>query len=37
MYKMAVLSKTKPHADAVDYYKELSFYNKSIKKPILIS
>ena len=33
MYKMAVLSKIKPHSDAVDYFKELPFYNKSIKKP----
>ena len=33
MYKMAVLSKTKPHFDAVDYLKELPFYNKPIKKP----
>ena len=33
MYKMAVLSKIKPHFDAVDYFKELSFYNKPIKKP----
>ena len=30
---MAVLSKIKPHFDAVDYFKELPFYNKSIKKP----
>ena len=33
MYKMAVLSKIKPHSDAVDYFKELPFYNKSIEKP----
>ena len=33
MYKMAILSKIKPHSDAVDYFKELPFYNKSIKKP----
>ena len=33
MYKMAVLSKIKPHFDAVDYFKELPFYNKPIKKP----
>ena len=32
MYKMTVLSKVKPHSDAVDYFKELPFYNKSIKK-----
>ena len=30
---MAVLSKIKPHSDAVDYFKELPFYNKPIKKP----
>ena len=28
MYKMTVLSKIKPHFDAVDYFKELPFYNK---------
>ena len=33
MYKMAVLSKIKPHSDAVDYFKELLFYNKPIEKP----
>ena len=33
MYKMAVLPKIKFHSDAVDYFKELPFYNKSIKKP----
>ena len=33
MHKMAVLSKIKPHFDAVDYFKELPFYNKPIKKP----
>ena len=32
MYKMAVLSKTKSHFDAVDYFKELPFYNKPIEK-----
>ena len=30
---MAVLSKSKSHSDAVDYFKELPFYNKPIKKP----
>ena len=35
MNKMAVLSKIKPHSDAVNYFKELPFYNKSIKKPII--
>ena len=33
MYKMALLSKIKPHSDAVDYFKKLPFYNKPIKKP----
>ena len=33
MYKMTVLSKSKPNSDAVDYFKELPFYNKSFKKP----
>ena len=33
MYKMAVLSKIKSHSDAADYFKELPFYNKAIKKP----
>ena len=33
MYKMAVLSKVKSHSDAVDYFKELPFYNKPIEKP----
>ena len=30
---MAILSKIKSHSDAVDYFKELPFYNKPIKKP----
>ena len=30
---LAVLSKIKPNSDAVDYFKELPFYNKPIKKP----
>ena len=30
--RMAILSKIKSHSDAVDYFKELPFYNKSIKK-----
>ena len=30
---MAILSKMKPHSDAVDYFKELPFSNKPIKKP----
>ena len=30
---MAILSKIKSHSDAVDYFKELPFYNKPIEKP----
>ena len=30
---MAALSKIKSHSDAADYFKELPFYNKPIKKP----
>ena len=30
MFKMAVLSKSKPH---YDYFKQLPFYNKPIEKP----
>ena len=33
MYKMTVLSKVKPHSDALGYFKELPFYNKLIEKP----
>ena len=33
MYKVAVLSKSKPHSDPVDYFKELPLYNKPIEKP----
>ena len=33
MYKMVVLSKIKSHSDAIDYFKELPFYNKPIKNP----
>ena len=32
MYKMAVLPKIKSNSDAVDYFKELLFYNKPIEK-----
>ena len=35
MYKTTLFSKVKPHSDAVNYFKELPFYNKSIKKPII--
>ena len=31
MYKMTILSKVKSHSDAVDYFKELPFYNKPIE------
>ena len=31
--KKAVLSKIKSHSNAVDYFKELPFYNKPIEKP----
>ena len=30
---MTVLSKVKPHSDALGYFKELPFYNKLIEKP----
>ena len=30
---MVVLSKIKSHSDAIDYFKELPFYNKPIKNP----
>ena len=30
---MAVLSKIKSHSDVIDYFEELPFYNKPIKKP----
>ena len=30
---MITLSKIKPDSDAVDYFKELHFYNKPIEKP----
>ena len=33
MYKMVVLSTIKSHSDAVGYFKEPPFYNKSIEKP----
>ena len=34
MYKMAILSKIKSHPDANNYFNELSFYNKPIKRPM---
>ena len=30
---MTTMSKIKPDSDAVNYFKELPFYNKPIKKP----
>ena len=33
VYKMAVLSKSKSDSNVIDYFKELSFYNKPIEKP----
>ena len=32
MYKIAMLSEIKSHSDVIDYFKELPFYNKAIKK-----
>ena len=34
MYKMTILSEIKSHSDVIDYFKELPFYNKPIKKPV---
>ena len=31
---MAILSKIKSHSDANNYFKELTFYNKPIERPI---
>ena len=31
---MTVLSKIKSHSDAIDYFKELPFYNKPLEKPV---
>ena len=31
---MAILSEIKSHSDVINYFKELPFYNKSIKKPV---
>ena len=30
---MTIKTKIKAHPDVVDYFRELLFYNKSIKKP----
>ena len=35
MYKMAILSKIKSHSDAINYFKELPFYNKPIIKRLI--
>ena len=32
MYKMALMSKMKSHSDIINYFKELPFYKKIIKK-----
>ena len=34
MYKMAILSKINSHSDTNNYFKELPFYNKPIKRSI---
>ena len=34
MYKIAILSKFKFHPNANNYFKQLSFYNKPIERPI---
>ena len=34
MYKMVILSKIKSHSGANNYFKEFSFYNKPIERPI---
>ena len=34
MYKMAILSKIESHSHVINYFEELPFYNKPIKKPI---
>ena len=31
---MAILSEIKSHSDVINYFKELPFYNKPIKKPV---
>ena len=31
---MAILSKIKSHSDAINYFKELPFYNKPIERPV---
>ena len=34
MYKMAILSKSKSHSDAINCFKGLPFYNKPIERLI---
>ena len=34
MYKMTIFSKIKSHSDVIDYFNELPFYNRSIKRSI---
>ena len=34
MYKMVILSEIKSHSDVINYFKELTFYNKPIERPI---
>ena len=31
---MAILSKIKSHSDAINYFKELPFYNKLMERPV---
>ena len=31
---MTILSKIRSHSDAINYFKELPFYNKPIERPI---
>ena len=31
---MAILAKIKSHSDVINYFKELPFYNKPIKRPV---
>ena len=33
MHKMEILPKIKSHSVALDYFKELPFYNKPIERP----
>ena len=37
MYKMAILPKIRSHPNAKNYFKELPFYNKPIKRPYSLS